>query len=52
MTCGANDEIETTEKNNHYINACEKCFDRKKELDIELITTKVIEILNRKEVKK
>jgi hypothetical protein len=28
--CGANDEIETTEKNNHYINACEKCFDRKK----------------------
>ncbi|MGJ0362273.1 hypothetical protein [Aliarcobacter cryaerophilus] len=37
--CGANDEIETTEKNNHYINACEKCFDRK-------------EILNRKEVKK
>ena len=28
--CGKSCDIEITEKNNHYINVCEKCFDRKK----------------------
>ena len=27
--CGKSCDIEITEKNNNYINACEKCFDRK-----------------------
>ncbi|MCT7521254.1 hypothetical protein [Aliarcobacter cryaerophilus] len=27
--CGKSCDIEITEKNNSYINACEKCFDRK-----------------------